>query len=940
MRLEARDRLLLLLFVPLVLGVGALHVKEIRRTGIPQPPVFAVPSHDGGYPTVGSVRLERGSDRGQLRVGDELRRIGDVDLRGVGYIGFDAIALEQAGTQLVAPLVYGRDGETHEVEMRMVPYQRPWHRLPGAIGLALIATAVLLRSRNRGEARRFFVGAMSIVVIVLPFIGGPRWQTYAHCILFNFFGWLALALMLRWAIFFPGLKQADRLPSGLMWFALLHLAVRANYVLGGPLPPAAVPVAALIVDGAFAALLLFILTRNYFHTDPTGRRQIKWLIAGAHVALSPLLLGLLGVWLGYLSVAQIMQTVFPAATIALPVALGFGVVRYNLFDVDRFLSASASYTAVGALLVVGLYGVTSPATRFLVDWPGLPLGTAQLIASALVGATAFALHSRIRPRIERALFPERQHTQDQVGGLIRELMRCRTQLDVGRVLTDRLPGIFQLELVKSWDVCPDDESIDSLPSSARTDLARRQVPLRLLDSSGQRVARYKSIDSGLAVLLPLLEGDELVGAIGLGRPRHGDVFTATDLAHLTSVISAASSAIKGSRDATEIAAHRQRADQLDALRARAEGASEQKSRSLAVASHELRQPVHALALTIDGLAEHSPEDEQLQAAQELVSTVVGMFESILDRSRLEAGTIHPDVHPVDVQAMLIETQSEFEAAASRKHLEMKVSLSGTTLTASSDPSLLRRVVRNLVSNAIKYTEDGQVTIEAGREGDRIRITIADTGAGIPPDRQTAIFDEFVRLDTGSEGVGLGLAIVKQLCELLEIELALESQPGLGSRFSLIVPAAEAQAGLAELRPALAASQFLDLKVLVVDDIESVRRSVGRILEGWGCSVQTADGFSETKSILANWEPEIVLADYWLSSEHDGLDVIELVERRTSSYVGTAIITGERDESALSRVRARRIPVLEKPARVNRLRALMTSLQKEVERRRPRSVAAP
>lgn len=271
----------------------------------------------------------------------------------------------------------------------------------------------------------------------------------------------------------------------------------------------------------------------------------------------------------------------------------------------------------------------------------------------------------------------------------------------------------------------------------------------------------------------------------------------------------------------------------------AEAAIQAKSRFLAAASHDLRQPIHAQGLFLDVLSRTnlSPAQQELVAsAGAACSASAEMLNTLLDFSRIEAGVIKPQIRAFMVQPLLNKIEREFAQQADAKGLEYRSRESA--LAVQSDPALIEMILRNLVSNAIRYTERGGLLVACRRRGSQVLLEVFDTGMGIEATQQRAVFREFHQLGNPerdrTKGLGLGLAIVEGLARTLGHALSLDSRPARGSVFRLAVPlATEAPAAKpAAVEPR--AAQPLRLRVLVVDDDESVRYSMEHLLRDWGC----------------------------------------------------------------------------------------------------------
>lgn len=254
----------------------------------------------------------------------------------------------------------------------------------------------------------------------------------------------------------------------------------------------------------------------------------------------------------------------------------------------------------------------------------------------------------------------------------------------------------------------------------------------------------------------------------------------------------------------------------------------------------------------------------------------------------------------------------------------------------SDPQLLARIVQNLLSNAIRYTEQGSVTLEARRGGTDVEISVSDTGPGIPAESQSEVFREFVQLDSeraGREGIGLGLSIVDRLAKTLGHEIALESEAGSGTRFSLTLQAAPST----EIRPRSQAGSMTgskitsleDTKVVVIDDDTAILEATRATLESWGCSVVLATSADDAlEGIALRGEPDAILADYRLRSSETGALAIERIRKAIGRPVPAAIISGEMTPEVLSELDDLGLVHVAKPAAPITLRAILTELLRE------------
>jgi signal transduction histidine kinase/CheY-like chemotaxis protein len=958
--LARADKALVWTLLPLFGICFALHVREIRRTGLAQPPVFAVPGPGGdGYPRVGGLRLERGIGWRGLQRGDALIQVGDADLRGVGHVGFDAIALEQAGAALEAPLVYERDGRRETTSLRMQPYALPWFRIPLLLSWVGVALLVLWRAPGSRDSRLLFAAFLSFAVFMTPILGGSRLQTVAHHVLFFAGGPLAIVLGFRWLIAYPPEVPASRrLPSALAWIGLSHLGVRLGYLFGGPWPPERVPLLALLSDTSFVVAGAAVLWWNYAHADPIGRRRLKWLLYAfllwGMVSVASLVVAAYGRALPALTFPD-MVVATSLAMVLLPIGIGISILRYNLVDVDRLLAATAAYAATFAAASALALAVIPRIDGWLAQ--GSALRPAHIDAALLVGflALAASLGRSLDPGVRRLFFRDRVRVERDARQLIADLGACRSRDELLDLVTRRLEAILRPESCRTWvaeaarlrpaaapgPTVAEGAALDATGPLARS-LERNPAPLRITARSlaaevpdlapGER-ALLAAL--GAEVVVPLREGAGLAAAVFLGPKRSGDIYTSDELSLLRALAERASDELGRLASARELARERDRGRELAELKQRAEEASLEKTRFLAAASHDLRQPLHAVGIFASTLAEQVRDPAARDTVEKLETSVAAlrdMMTKLLDLSRIDAGAVKPEIGAFDVEPLVLRLVGEFEGAARAKGLRLRAETSPAVV--ASDPVLLGRIVSNLLANAVRYTDAGEVVARTRTDGDEVEIEIEDTGPGIPEDRRRQVFEEFVRLHDrqGEDGLGLGLSIVERLAKLLGHELALRSAVGRGSSFRVRAPRAERGAPAAGARaPAAAPGAALAGRVVVVvDDDRAVLEAMSDLLRGWGCEPITAlDAAAAVEAVAARERPpDAIVADYRLRGGETGLAAIDAVRARAGRAVRAVVITGETDPDTRERIRAAGLRELTKPVAPHRLRALLTELLRD------------
>jgi len=369
----------------------------------------------------------------------------------------------------------------------------------------------------------------------------------------------------------------------------------------------------------------------------------------------------------------------------------------------------------------------------------------------------------------------------------------------------------------------------------------------------------------------------------------------------------------------------------------AEEANVAKSRFLAAAGHDLRQPLHALGFFVDALQEHSlPPDGRAVVGniRRSVDAMEDLFNSLLDVSRLDAGIVRPRIATIPLAPLMERVRVEYEPAARQKDLALSVAR--TSLFVRSDPVLLERIMRNLVANAVRYTDRGRIILGARRSGDAVRIEVWDSGRGIPKDKHREIFQEFRQLDNPQrdrrKGLGLGLAIVERLVKLLDHSLKLRSQLGKGSMFAVSVPRGRRE----EFIPGEADGQIVvdrdvaNSLILLVDDEPDVRDSMLALFGKWRCEVVAAEscaGMLE-KLVSIRRMPDLIVSDYRLKGEENGIDVVARLREEFNAQVPALLITGDTGIEQLREAEESGLHVLHKPLNPSRLRALIANLRRE------------
>ena len=371
---------------------------------------------------------------------------------------------------------------------------------------------------------------------------------------------------------------------------------------------------------------------------------------------------------------------------------------------------------------------------------------------------------------------------------------------------------------------------------------------------------------------------------------------------------------------------------LAAAKEEAERANHAKTRFLAAASHDLRQPVQSLLLFMSVLKDRLGQERAATAALDSMDQSLDalrlLLDSLLDISRLDAGLIVPQPIDVPVTQLLDRLAAEYEPRAAALGLRFRIVPS--TLAVRSDPALLERILRNLIENALKYTRSGRVLLGARRRGDHVRLEVWDTGIGIARERIGDIFEEFYQLGNPerdrSKGLGLGLAVVRRLSRLLDHEVEVHSRPGCGSAFSIELPLVRRLP-----QPVLRALRADDDErhglVLVIDDEALVRLGLQAMLESWGHTVVAAGSVGEALQRMEERQraPDAILADYRLRDGETGIQAIRLIEERFGACPPAAMITGDTAPERLVEARASGIQMLHKPVVAVELRKAVAAM---------------
>lgn len=437
---------------------------------------------------------------------------------------------------------------------------------------------------------------------------------------------------------------------------------------------------------------------------------------------------------------------------------------------------------------------------------------------------------------------------------------------------------------------------------------------------------------GLAVMQPITRVSSRIRRIGQGD------FAVNDNANLNDPLLEVQIGLD--RMATRLAWGRDELEQrvasvTDALRLKkeeAESATLAKSRFLSAASHDLRQPIHALGLFIARLGQLSMDAQARKLVGNLEDSVQAMqdlLDGLLDLSRLESGAVAVNRGSVGVGGMFDTVRSALEPLAAAKGLRLRVRNSNTCVF--TDGMVLQRIVMNLVHNAIRYTQMGSVllTCRPANNGQSVRIEVWDSGIGISPEHQSDIFREFYQVgnpgrDRG-RGLGLGLSIVERSARLLGHELALRSNLGCGTRFSICVPIASTPSERLNIHQdsGMDPLELQGLRVLVIEDDAMARDAIEALLAAWGCRVCAALSLTQAvNAVQMGFVPEVIVSDYRLGDTENGLTAIARLRVLAGGDVTACLMSGDTDGGLMQAARDAGLILLHKPVRPAKLRAFL------------------
>jgi class 3 adenylate cyclase len=550
------DRALVFTLLPIWAFWFALYLNNLARGHIAALPIrVSVPETPDSYPTVlGFWNVPWGG----LQVGDRLLRIGEADLRGVWPVGFLARVYSETDATLKVPLVFLRDGRRHDALLPLSPTPFAWVFAVVTISFVGTGLMLLLRKPNSELTRGAFMMGIVISLLLTPRgVPTPIAQTYIRYGL-RFLCWLVvLPLVLRETFLFPEQPASEvRLPKW-PWLFAIAAPIDSAWMVG--VPPRLYAYAALAVDLTFVTTYLTRAVYGFFYLDPLSRRQVKWVVYGVFLALVPIYTVEVLVFFKP-SMWQLSILVYLFFVIV-PICVFIAVTHFNLFDIDRVISATAAYTVVSVVAIAGAIIILPPVAQAASEILRLDSVAGHLIVGLLLAVVVVQGSPRLRPQIERFFFAERYALERGVEHLLGELSTCEGPQEVLALVGKRLDyflrpeccvvygrsgGAYSPLFFRGRTVAPAINASSGLVSALR--LENRSVEVerwlrgRALALSSSDRAVLDSL--GAVVLVQIHRGGMVAAFLSLGQKRSGDIYTATDLTLLTAVAESASAELR------------------------------------------------------------------------------------------------------------------------------------------------------------------------------------------------------------------------------------------------------------------------------------------------------------------------------------------------------------------------------------------------------------
>jgi class 3 adenylate cyclase len=530
----------------LCLGLS-LH-SSIARVGYPSLILSAAAEPDG-YPRIVGWVPDSGAEVAGIALGDRLLTAGDTELRGLGHVALYA-PFARAGREI--QVRYERDGVGRDATLFVSSYRMFWPRLPASLVFALAAVLLMLRAPRSKMVRAFAQALMAAACFLACTFGGGRAVTLFAFAVHVASVSLVIPLSLRAALLFPDGDPPRSILGRLGPWAFAALGLfEASRFYEFPFERAVGMAAMTAGDLIFFALLLGVVTRAYRRADPVGRRQIRWVLLGVYLAVA---LPIATTLAAATDLSSFPVLVISMATLALiPVSIVIAIARYNLFDIDRLITSTASYTLLGILLLAGILAAAPRLAQLLSAPTGIEPAAAQLALSLVLAGLLIPCHRWLGPRVERAFFPERHALVQGMDALLGELASCENPRDLAQLAGERLEALLRPESCAIY--ARDGEGFSPIVVHGRvvppvfqassplvTVLEARGVVLSAEGLSGKRRGlelspfdRAALETLGVPVVIPVRLERDLAAVICLGSKRSGDVYTSSDLALLTAL---------------------------------------------------------------------------------------------------------------------------------------------------------------------------------------------------------------------------------------------------------------------------------------------------------------------------------------------------------------------------------------------------------------------
>ena len=556
----------------------------------------------------------------------------------------------------------------------------------------------------------------------------------------------------------------------------------------------------------------------------------------------------------------------------------------------------------------------------------------QLLASSIGASSSRLVHNLLLKRYEKAGDSDFELLDEASKALQfnrNVLQTAIDQLEQGITVFD---GEFRLA---SWN--RQFRTILGLPAQ----IGQAGIPLKKI---AEEILRCNSIDefgedtdrlaNRLATAdqswkLTLSNTDEFIEIKTSSMPEGGIVIT---WHNITGRVNAAN-ALEEANETLEKRVE-ERTFELEAAKRFADQANASKTRYLAAAGHDILQPLNAARLYSATLIERSKRGRNSDLADKIsrsLSSVEEILGSVLTIARLDTAQPEINLQSFPLRTVTEQLEIEFEPIAKQANLELKFVHSSKWI--HSDKALLRRVLQNLISNALKFTTIGKILVGSRRSGSTLKLQVHDTGIGIEPDQQENIFSEFTRLNNSVEqvpGLGLGLSIVERIANLIDLKIELSSTPGSGTTFGIELPIVEGivpQPQNIKSQVGQKPGRLAGIRILCIDNEPAILEGMRALLEQWDCIVWTADGLAQAESLLEeeNVLPDVVLVDYHLD-EGTGLELLARLRSRFDEQIAGVLITADRSEEVKQSADSMGLPMINKPVRPAALRAVISRYQ--------------